>query len=177
MDIETVETDEGVKIIIPNQEIFISKLDGEAFEVRMEKIAAVAEAQAEKAERYALVVEKRMEGKAERMEEIGAQIEARVEAAFEGGLEQDLEAAGLVVETLAKQCEARDESLTAPVILSVEASDGETYRALCVNGEGSRLAASEVKTFIADHPELTAAEKERFSSQQSFEYEYSFSED
>ena len=176
MDIETVETEDGVKIIIPNQEIFISKLDGDALEIEIEKIAAVAEAQAEQAEKYALIIEQRMEGKAERMEEIGAQIEARVEAAFEGGLEEDLEAAGEVVEELADQCEARQENLLEPVILSVEGADGDTYRALCVNGEGDRLQASEVKAFVANHPDLSDEEKERFAEQRSFEYEYSFSE-
>ncbi|WP_084397594.1 M56 family metallopeptidase [Henriciella aquimarina] len=188
MDIQTVETEDGVKIIIPNQEIFISKLDGDAFEIQIEKAAAIAEAhaeraaalaeaQAERAEKISIVIEKRMEEKGARMEALGEEMEARIEAAFEGGLEDDLEAAGDVVGDLAEQCEDRDIDLKAPVVLTTRGDDGKTYRALCVSGERSRLADEDVKAFVRDHASLTPAEKERFEQQRTMEYEFSVSRD
>ncbi|MEQ9317216.1 MAG: M56 family metallopeptidase [Henriciella sp.] len=198
-DIQTIETEDGIKIIIPGQEIMLSGLDEDAFEIHIEKIEAMAEAQAERAEaladahaaraeawaeaheekmdRMAIFIEREMEGRAERMEELGEMIEMRVEAAFEGGLEDDLEAAGEVVEELADMCEDRDADLTSPEIVSVRGDDGEMYRALCVNGGKARLQDADVKDFVQAHPALTDAEKERFSQHRSFEYEYSWSED
>lgn len=188
MDIETIETDSGIRIIIPNQEIFISKLDGDAFEIQIEKMAAMAEAHAERAEalaeahaeraeRIALVIEERMEGKAERMEEIGERIEARIEAAFEDGLENDLEAAGEVVEELADKCEDREGDISSPVIISQRGEDGEMYRALCVGGDRSRLEDEDVQQFVATHPALSEAEKERFTEQRAHNYEFSWTHD
>ncbi|WP_300390518.1 M56 family metallopeptidase [Henriciella sp.] len=188
MDIETIETEDGVKIIIPDQEIFISKLDEGAFEIQIEKIAAMAEAQAERAaviaeahadraEKMALVIETRMEEKGARMEELGDQIEARVEAAFEGGLEDDLEAAGEVVEDLAEQCEDLETGETSPIVVSTRGDDGETYRALCVSGERSRLQDDDVKQFVANHPSLSKSEKERFATERSHSYEFSWTHD
>ena len=186
-NVETIETDSGVKIIIPNHEIFISKFDEGKFEIQMEKIAALAEAHADRAEALAeaherrmekmeLVIEREVEARAERMEELAEQMELRIEAAFEDGLEDDLEAAGEVVEDLAEQCEDRDADLNAPALVSVR-DNGKTYRALCVNGERSRLKDKDVKEFVMNHPSLTDAEKARFSKHRSFTYEYSFSED
>ena len=188
MDIETIETDSGIRIIIPNQEIFISKLDGNALEIQIEKMAAMAEAHAERAEalaeahaeraeRIALVIEERMEGKAERMEEIGERIEARIEAAFEDGLEDDLEAAGEVVEELADKCEDREGDISSPVIISQRGEDGEMYRALCVGGDRSRLEDEDVQQFVATHPALSEAEKERFTKQRAHSYEFSWTHD
>ena len=188
MDIETIETEDGIKIVIPNQEIFISKLDGEHIEIQVEKIAAMAEAHAERAEalaevhaeraeRIAVIVEERMEKKAERMEELGERMGERMEAAFENGLEEDLEAAGELVEELAEQCEDRDEDETSPTILSVRGADGEVYRALCVGGDRSRLQDDDVKRFVKTHPALSDEEKARFSDRRSHSYEFSWSHD
>ena len=199
MDIQTIETDEGVKIIIPNQEIFISKLDGKDFEFQIEKIEAIAEAHAdraeafaeahaaraeamaeahaERAEKMALVIERRVESRAERMEEIGEMMEKRIELAFEGGLEDDMEAAGEVIEELADQCEDRDMDNTAPIIISARGDDGETYRALCVSGDRSRLSDEDVKSFVKTHPALSDAEKERFTKSRSTSYSFSWTQD
>lgn len=209
-NIETIETEDGIKIIIPGQEIMLSGLDEEAFELQIERIEAMAEANAERAEawaeahaeraeamaeahaaraeawadaneerfeRMALVIEREVESRADRMEELGDMIEMRVEAAFENGLEDDLDAAGEVIEELADKCEDRDEDITSPEIVSARGEDGETYRALCVNGDKSRLKDTDVKQFVMAHPALDDAEKERFSQHRSFEYEYSWSED
>ena len=199
VDIQTVETDEGIKIIIPNQEIFVSRLDGGDFEQQIERAVAIAEAHADRAERIAeshaeraeaiaeaqaeraeviaLRIERRMEEKSGRMEALGDEMEARIEAAFENGLEDDLEAAGEVVEELADQCEDRDEDLKAPIILSTRAEDGKTYRALCVNGERSRLEDEDVRVFVSNNSALTEAEKERFAREGAYSYEYSWTED
>ncbi|MEM5518743.1 M56 family metallopeptidase [Henriciella sp. AS95] len=209
-DIETVETEDGVKIIIPNHEIFISKLDEGKFEIEMEKLEAMAEAHAERAEAMAevyaeraeamaemheqradaweeandqrmekmeLVIEREIESRADRIEELGDLMEMRIEAAFEDGLEDDLEAAGDVVEELADQCEDRDDDLNSPAIVSARGDDGKTYRALCVNGGSDRLKGQDVKDFVQNHPELSDAEKERFNQQRSYSYEYSWSEE
>ena len=199
MDIETVETDDGIKIIIPNREIFISKLDGDAVEIQVEKIAALAEAQAQRAEamaeaharraealaeahahradRIAVIVEERMEAKAERMEELGEMMGERMEAAFEDGLEDDLEAAGEVVEELNDQCDDLEGDLSDPVILSTVGEDGETYRALCVGGDNSRLKDTDVQRFVDNHPALSAAEKARFNEERSHTFEFSWDEE
>ena len=178
-DIETIETEDGMKIIIPNREITVSRLDGKAFNVKVEQIAAMAEAHAERAEaqaeRAAEIFESRMEEKADRMEMLGDRMEARVEAAFEGGLEEDLEDAGNIVESLAEQCEDRDERLTEPTIITARGDGGQTYRALCVNGSRERLADSDVTAFVEKHPALSEAEKERFGEARSFDYKYQYS--
>ena len=137
----------------------------------------MAEAQAERAEKIALVIETRMEDKAERMEELAERMEARVAMAFEDGLEDDLEAAGEVVEDLADQCEDRDSDETSPVIVSTRGDDGQMYRALCVGGDRSRLEDEDVKGFVANHPALTDAEKERFTQQRSYSFEFSWTDD
>ncbi|MGB3625262.1 MAG: M56 family metallopeptidase [Henriciella sp.] len=202
-DIQTLETEGGIKIIIPGREIMLSGLDEDALDIQIEKIEAMADAHAERAEamaeahaeraeawaeahadrieeradRMAIVIEREVESRAERMEELGELMELRIEAAFEDGLENDLEAAGEVIEELADQCEDRDEDLSSPEIVSVRGENGETYRALCVNGGQARLKDGDVKEFVQAHPALTDAEKERFSQHRSFEYEYSWSED
>ena len=198
-DVQTIEDESGVKIIIPNQEIFISKFDEDAFELEMEKVEAaaeayaeraealaeahaeraeaMAEAHAERAEKMAMIIESRVEEKADRMEMLGEKMEARIEAAFADGLEDDLEDAGEVIETLADQCNDRDESLTTPVILSTRAKDGTTHRALCVIGTQDQLDAPNVRAFVLDNPTLSDAEKERFEENADYEYEFSWTED
>ncbi|HIG22929.1 MAG TPA: hypothetical protein EYG02_04615 [Henriciella marina] len=188
--VETVETENGVKIIIPGRELMLSRngegalsLDVEELETfieaHAEKIEHMAERHAERAERQAeriaLVIEERVEARAERMEELGEQMELRIERAFENGLEEDLEAAGAIVEEMADQCEDREDDLNTPTIISFT-DNGETYRALCVNGPSDRLRDEDVTAFIANNPELTEAERARFNEDRSYSYSYSWSE-
>ncbi len=185
MNIETVQTDDGIKIIIPNQEISISGLNGDDFDLQIEKLVAVAEAQADRAEALAdiqearaeqieLIIEQRMDQKVARIEALSDEMEARIEAAFEDGLEDDLEAAGELVGDLAEECQDRSENLSSPVILTAAGEDGETYRALCVAGSSDRLQDEDVKTFVADNASLTAEEKERFETNRTRQFEYSW---
>ena len=188
--VETVETENGVKIIIPGRELMLSRngegalsLDVEELEAfiedHAEKIEHMAERHAERAERQAeriaLVIEERVEARAERMEELGEQMELRIERAFENGLEEDLEAAGAIVEEMADQCEDREDDLNTPTIISFT-DNGETYRALCVNGSSDRLRDEDITAFIANNPELTEAERARFDEDRSYSYSYSWSE-
>ena len=188
LDMKTIETEDGVKIIIPDQEIFISKLDEDEIDLKIEKIVAIAEAHAERAEAIAkvheerakkieIIVERDMEKKAARMEELGEQMGARIEAAFADGLEDELEAAGDLVGDLADQCEDRSEDLSEPVILSAVGTDGQTYRALCVAGARERLQDEDVKVFVMNNATLSDAEKARFEENRSVKYEYSWTED
>ena len=194
--VETVETENGVKIIIPGREVMVSR-DGdgalnveelEAFieahaeriehiaERHAEQVERRAERQAERAERIALVIEERVEARADRMEELGEQMELRIERAFENGLEEDLEEAGEIVEEMAEKCEDREEGLNSPTIISFTSDEGETYRALCVNGSSERLHDDDVTAFIANSDELTDAERARFGEDRSYSYSYSWSE-
>ncbi len=186
LGVETVETENGVKIIIPGRELMLSRngegalsLDVEALEsfieAHAERMEHMAERHAERAERIALVIEERVEARAERMEELGEQMELRIERAFEDGLEEDLEAAGAIVEEMAEQCEEREADLNTPTIISFT-ENGETYRALCVNGSSDRLRDEDVTAFIAGNPELTEAERARFDEDRSYSYSYSWSE-
>ncbi|WP_300375715.1 M56 family metallopeptidase [Henriciella sp.] len=187
MDIQTIETDDGIRIVIPNQEILLSG-DMDQLDVQIEKIAsnaeahariaeAVAEASSERAERIAIVIEERMEEKAAALEARAEAMGARIEAAFEGGLEEDLENAGELVETLAERCEDHDEDQTAPVILSERGEDGETYHALCVNGPAGRLEDADVRQFVSNHAALSDAEKARFETREQIEFEYTSDHD
>ncbi|RIJ23612.1 hypothetical protein D1224_04940 [Henriciella barbarensis] len=193
--VETVETENGVKIIIPGRELMLSR-DGEGalsldveeletfIEEHAERIEHMAERHAERverraerqAERIALVIEERVEARADRMEELGEQMELRIERAFENGLEDDLEEAGEIVEEMAETCEEREEGLNTPTIISFTSDDGETYRALCVNGSSERLHDDDVTAFIANNAELTDAERARFGEDRSYSYSYSWSE-
>lgn len=194
--VETVETENGVKIIIPGRELMLSRNGEGALSLNVEELETFIEAHAEKiehmaerhaerverhaerqAERIALVIEERVEARAQRMEEIGEQMELRIERAFEDGLEEDLEAAGAIVEEMADECDEREADLNTPTIISFTDGDGETYRALCVNGSSERLSDEDIAAFIANSDELTEAERARFGESRSYSYSYSWSED
>lgn len=179
-DIKSVETEDGVRIMFarPGEETITINPDEmeEIIEAHAEKIEALAERHAERAEIISVRLAERMESRAERMEEIGEKMELRIERAFEDGLEDDLESAGETVEEMAEQCEEREPSLNTPTIISYTADDGETYRALCVNGPSDRLADEDVISFVQTTPELSDEERARFGETRTYSYSYSSSE-
>lgn len=215
LNIETVETEDGVKLFIAGKEVELDGLDDKQLKVQIHKIErladehaarvdahvarvearaeadaeraeamaeahaaraeAMADAHEERAEKMQIFIERNIDAKAERMDELAEQMELRIETAFEDGLEQDLEAAGEVVESLADQCEDRDDDISSPEIVSARGGDGTVYRALCVNGDRTRLKDDDVKQFVENNPILSDAEKERFSQNRTYEYKYSWS--
>ena len=179
-DIKSVKTEDGVRIMFarPGEETITINPDEmeEIIETHAEKIEALAERHAERAEIISVRLAERMESRAERMEEIGEKMEMRIERAFEDGLEDDLESAGETVEQMAEQCEEREPSLNTPTIISYTADDGETFRALCVNGSSDRLADEDVISFVQTTPELSDEERARFGETRTYSYSYSSSE-
>jgi hypothetical protein len=179
-NIDTVETEDGVRIMLSGlgeETISIDPDDmEEIIEAYVEKIEARADRHAERAEIISIRLAERMESRAHKMEEIGERIEMRIERAFEDGLEDDLESAGEVIEEMSEQCEEREPSLNTPTIISYTADDGETYRALCVNGSGTRLADEDVISFVNNTSDLTDEERARFGETRTYSYSYSSSE-
>jgi len=171
--------------------IFIMKMGEtpEDFEVRIEEWAERFEERAEifeeRAEEWAERYEERMEGQSEaierrtqamtirierRAEAIADAHEAKaeawigkIEATFDDEFEAEMEAAGEAVESLAEQCEARSEDDPTPEIVSaVDALSGETYRALCVNGERDVLRATSLVDWVQGRSDLSDQEKTAF---------------
>ena len=148
------------------------------FETRVETWAAEierkAEVWAERAEAQADEVERRTEVIALRFEkdmaawetEHAAKFEAfgaRMEEAFGEDFEAGMEAAGAVVESLAEQCEARDENDPTPEIVSAtNEATGETHRALCLNAEREQLKSQALADWVNARSDLSDAEKAAF---------------
>jgi len=161
--------------------IFIMK-DGELpadFEIRIEKWAEEVEKQAEQIEEQAELLE-------ERNQEIQIRIERKAEAISEGhearrkswalkmeqefdqDFEANIEAATEAVESLAEQCEARGaEDPTPEIVSAVDAESGETYRALCVNGERDVLKSDSLADWVQGRSDLSDAEKSTFMQNRS----------
>jgi beta-lactamase regulating signal transducer with metallopeptidase domain len=181
MEFDTVETDEGVKVLISRSgdgaaTINIAGIEA-IVEASTERVEAITEMQEKRTEAIALRIEKQVEGRAERMEAIGELMGERIEAAFEGNLEHEIEAAAEVVEDLSDQCEERETSQTGPVIVSARGDDGETYRALCVVGSQARLRDDDITAYVLNNDELSNDEKARFEQKRSYTYEYSWNDD
>ena len=179
--IETVETDSGVKLIIPGHEINLSKVGEGSFSLQMDEIEALVDHAEDRADAMQDALEERIEAQVEsraaRMEALAEQMELRIEAAFENNLEEDLELAGDIIEEMADQCEEREPDLTTPTLISFTSGKGETYRALCVSGPHSRLQDADVVSFVEDNPRLTEREKTRFAENRANTYHYSWSRD
>lgn len=171
--------------------VFIMKSgeSSEDFDVRIEAWAEKFEEQAEvfeeRAEEWAERYEERAEELAERSEALAearsvkvirradamaAAHEAKAEAwalkfeeSFGEDFEAEMEAAGEAVESLADQCDARSETASTPEIVSaVDAKTGETYRALCVNGDRDTLKADSLADWVQGRSDLSDAEKTSF---------------
>ncbi len=140
----------------------------EQFEERMEgweeKMEAHSEEIEARAEAMAIRIETKAEAWAEQHEAKAEAMAARIEATFDEDFETELEAATDVIESLADQCEARDEDDPTPEIVSAtNAESGETFRAVCVNGDRDRLKSSELADWIQGRSDLSQAEKDAFS--------------
>ena len=161
--------------------IFIMK-DGELpadFEIRIEKWAEEVEKQAEQIEEQAELLEERNQEIQIRLvrkaEAISEGHEARrkswalkMEQEFDQDFEANIEAATEAVESLAEQCEARGEDDPTPEIVSaVDAESGETYRALCVNGERDVLKSDSLADWVQGRSDLSDAEKSTFMQNRS----------
>lgn len=160
--------------------IFVMK-SGESsddFEMRIEAWAEKLEEQVEVLEERAEELAERGEALAEarsvkiirRADAMAAAHEAKAEAwalnfeeSFGENFEAEMEAAGEAIESLSDQCEARSETDPTPEIVSaVDAQTGETYRALCVNGDRDTLKADSLADWVQGRSDLSDAEKTSF---------------
>ena len=162
IDIQREAVDGGTKIIIPSREIFIP--DTAEIEARAEAMAERVEANTKV---HVMRMEKMAEANAMRAEKVAERAEAmaaRYEEAFGEDFQRAMEGAGNTVEQLVNLCEARDRSITTPEIVSVtNEADGQSYRAVCVNGTKAALKSDTVREFVMSAPSLTDEEKARFN--------------
>ena len=170
------------------QNVFIMKMgeSSDDFEVRIEAWAEKFEERAEEfeeraeewAERYEERVEERSEAIERRTEAMTIRIErraeemadrheakaeawaAKIEATFDDGFEADMEAAGEAIENLSDQCEDRSSDDPTPEIVSTRnEKSGETYRALCVNGDRDVLQTAALADWVQGRSDLSDEKK------------------
>lgn len=146
----------------------------EDFEIRIERWAERFEERAEAMAERAEEVEKRTQAIALRIESKAALIEekqaaraeamaVKIEQNFGEDFEAEMEAAGETVAALAQQCEARSADDPTPEIVSaIDGFTGETFRALCVNGDKESLMSLSLSDWVAGRSDLSDEEKEAF---------------
>ncbi len=182
-EFERIETESGVKIVIPRQEFEFSteseaweayaeqwEQQAEAFAERMEAYAERTEAHAERiaarAEAQAERIAARHEAHAERMamrHELEAErFEREIDRLVEGQLEPILDDADDVIEELDDACsDAQDDDQSLAVVEASSNRTGKTFRALCFDGS-RELNSAETASFVETHPDLSDAEKAAF---------------
>ncbi len=146
----------------------------EEFEVRIERWAEQVEERAEAMEQRAEEIEKRTHAITVRIENKAAEFEekqaaraeamaVKIEQNFGENFEVEMDAAGKAVASLAEQCEARSADDPTPEIVSaVDTFTGETYRALCVNGDRESLMSQSLSDWVAGRSDLSDEEKAAF---------------
>lgn len=182
-EFERIETESGVKIVIPRQEFEFSteseaweayaeqwEQQAEAFADRMEAYAERTEARAERiaaraeaqAERIAVRHEARAEQMAMRHELEAERFEREIDRLVEGQLEPILDDADNVIDELDDACSnAKDDGQSLAVVEASSNRTGKTFRALCFDGS-RELNAAETASFVETHSDLSDAEKAAF---------------
>ena len=140
--------------------------DMAAFEATIEELTTRLEANADTLELVIETVMEDFEADIEAraatfeiaMEDWAEEFEAFMETEFETGAESAAE----TLETLVEGCEDSDDAVA---ISTVTGDNGKTYRALCLNDASLSLGDARVQSFIAARRDLTAAERQRYSSE------------
>ncbi len=173
------------------QNVFIMKLgeSSQDFEVRIEEWSERFEERAEEfearaeewAERYedrveqhsdeidrrthaiTIRIERRADAIAEAHEGRAEAFAARIESAFGESFEAQMESAGQAVESLSEQCNSRDEDDPTPEIVSATNEEtGDTFQALCVNGDRDVLKSQGLIDWVQARTDLSDEEKAMF---------------
>jgi len=152
LGIEVTEGADGsMTIVIPKTEI------------RLDKMLADTEAWAEELEAKAAVFE-------EEMEAWGAEFEA----AFDDEFGDDIAARTGAVSALAEECEKVKFLNKKPVILERKLN-GNTFKAICVEGDETALNSDELRIFVKNNSDLSRDEIKAFLKNRSGQSSYHFS--
>ncbi len=135
----------------------------EQFEEKAKRLEEKAEDMEQRSEIITALVNSKLSEMADQREARAEPWAAKFEAAFDDNLAIEARAAGAAVVSLSQQCDARSADETVPEIVStVNAQTGETYRAVCVNGDREALGTAALADWIAARDDLSAAEKAAF---------------
>lgn len=105
-----------------------------------------------------------------------ADIEGTVQAALGEDFEKKIDANVRVLKSLKASCDKHRLSSDKPKVFSQKNKvTGKNQKILCYSGDRTALISADLEEFVREHPDLTAAEKDRFmEARENKSYHFSF---